>query len=277
MRLALEAAAAGGHHLCLTGSRGAAIPALAAGLAGLLPPLDAREVMEVTAVHSVAGLLSPGHAADHPAAAAPPHHTATPAAMAGGGAGITRPGEAALAHRGVLFLEDAPEFAAGVLRVLREPLQDGQVTVARSGRMVRFPAKFILIAGMTACPCGAGPGCRCGPLRARRYRARFARELGGHIAIWLQAPFGPPRPLRRRRAPGADVMSAARVAAARQRARRRLAGTPWRLNADIPGAGASPVLPARRRGSRADQPRCGPRRDQRTLGASGDPGGLDPG
>ena len=235
VRLALEAAAAGGHHLCLTGSRGAAIPALAAGLAGLLPPLDASEVMEVTTVHSVAGLLSPGHATITRPPLRSPHHTATPAAMAGGGAGMTRPGEAALAHRGVLFLEDAPEFAAGVLQVLREPLQHGQVTVARSGRMVRFPAKFILMAGMTACPCGAGPGCGCGPLQARRYRARFARELGGHIAIWLQAPFGPAAPVAQTPGAGADVMSAARVAAARQRARRRLDGTPWRLNADIPG------------------------------------------
>ena len=123
----------------------------------------------------------------------------------------------------------------GVLQVLRQPLQDGQVTVARSGRMVRFPAKFILMAGMTACPCGAGPGCGCGPLQARRYRARFARELGGHIAIWLQAPFGPAAPVAQTPGAGADVMSAARVAAARQRARRRLDGTPWRLNADIPG------------------------------------------
>ena len=234
VRLALEAAAAGGHHLCLTGSRGAAIPALAAGLAGLLPPLDASEAMEVTAVHSVAGLLSSRHATITRPPLRSLHHTATPAAMAGGGAGMTRPGEAALAHRGVLFLEDAPEFAAAALQVLREPLQHGQVTLARSGRTVRFPAKFILIAGMAACPCGAGPGCGCGKLQARRYRARFARELGGHIAIWLQAPFAPAT-----QTPGAeaDVMSAARgVAAARQRARRRLAGTPWRLNADIPGA-----------------------------------------
>ncbi len=108
VRLALEAAAAGGHHLCLTGSGGAAIPALAAGLAGLLPPLDASEVLEVTTVHSVAGLLSSRHATITRPPLRAPHHTATPAAMAGGGAGMTRPGEAALAHRGVLFLEMRP-------------------------------------------------------------------------------------------------------------------------------------------------------------------------
>jgi magnesium chelatase family protein len=115
-RLAVEAAAAGGHHLCVTGPPGAAIPALAAGLTALLPPLDPGEAVEVTVVHSVAGLL----ASRRPLITCPPlrspHHTVTPAALAGGGAGIIRPGEAALAHRGVLFLQDAPEFAAGALR-----------------------------------------------------------------------------------------------------------------------------------------------------------------
>ena len=191
-RLALEAAAAGGHHLCVTGPPGAAIPALAAGLTALLPPLDPAEAIEVSAVHSVAGLL----ASRRPLITRPPlrspHHTATPAALAGGGPGITRPGEAALAHRGVLFLQDAPEFAAGALRVLRQPLQHGEVTVARGGSTVVFPARFILVAGMAPCPCGAWPGCECTPLQARRYRARFTGELGSYIAIWLQA--APPDP-----------------------------------------------------------------------------------
>ena len=162
-RLALEAAAAGGHHLCVTGPPGAAIPALAAGLTALLPPLDPGEAVEVTAVHSVAGLL----ASRRPLITCPPlrspHHTVTPAALAGGGAGIIRPGEAALAHRGVLFLQDAPEFAAGALRVLRQPLQHGEVTVARGGSTVVFPARFILVAGMAPCPCGAAARLRVHP------------------------------------------------------------------------------------------------------------------
>ena len=152
--------------------------------------------------------------------------------MAGGGTAMTRPGEAALAHRGVLFLEDAPEFAAGALQVLRQPLQDGQVTVARSGRTVRFPAKFILVAGMAACPCGAGPGCGCGPQRARRYRARFARELGSYIAIWLQAPSGPAAPGAR--AP--ERMSCPR------RASRRPASEPAAGSTARPG-GSTPTFP----------------------------------
>ena len=238
-RLALEVAAAGGHHLCVTGPPGAAIPAPAAGLTALLPPLDPGEAAEVTAIHSVAGLL----ASRRPLITCPPlrspHHTVTAAALAGGGAGIIRPGETALAHRGVLFLQDAPEFAAGALRVLRQPLHLGQVTVARSGAAVVFPARFILVAGMAPCPCGARPGCECTPLQARRYRARFTGELGSYIAIWLHAtPPGTAGPGSA--APGgpgdADVVSAARVAAARQRARRRLDGTPWRASADIPGA-----------------------------------------
>ena len=193
----------------------------------------------MTAIHSVAGLLASGRPLITCPPLRSPHHTVTPAALAGGGAGIIRPGEAALAHRGVLFLQDAPEFAAGALRVLRQPLQHGEVTVARGGSTVVFPARFILVAGMAPCPCGARPGCECTPLQARRYRARFTGELGSYIAIWLHA--APPG----KAGPGsaeagglgdADVVSAARVAAARQRARRRLDGTPWRASADIPAA-----------------------------------------
>jgi magnesium chelatase family protein len=121
--------------------------------------------------------------------------------------------------------------------VLREPLQDGEVTVARAGNTVRFPAKFTLVAGMSPCPCGTEPGSTCSPLAARRYRGRFISELGSNIAIWLDVPqtrpiaAGPGEPARH-----ADAISAAHVAAARDRARRRLSGTPWRINADIPGA-----------------------------------------
>lgn len=236
VRRALEASAAGGHHLCLTGPRAAAIPALAAGLAGLLPPLDPGEVRQVSAVHSVAGLLESGHARITWPPYRAPHHTATRAAILGGGSGIIRPGEAVLAHRGVLFLDDAPEFTRDVLQALRQPLQDGEVTVARGGMTARFPARFILVAGMAPCPCGAGPGCACSVLQARRYRARLAGELGSHIGISLHpGASGADEPHTGALAGDADALSAARVAAARQRARRRLQDTPWRVNADIPG------------------------------------------
>ena len=235
-RQALEASAAGGHHICLAGPRGARIPALAAGLAALQPALDSENVMEVTAIYSAAGLLGPGHALITRPPLRAPHHTATRAAILGGGSGMIRPGEAALAHRGVLFLDQAPEFGRDVLAALHQPLQVGEVTVARAGTTVRFPAKFTLVAGMAPCPCGAWPKCQCSPLGARRYRARVAGELGSHLAICLHAD--PPSAAGGTGEPSADsdVTSAARVAAARDRARYRFRGTPWQVNAEIPGA-----------------------------------------
>ena len=277
-RLAVETAAAGGHHLCVTGPPGSAIPALAAGLTALLPPLDPGEATEVNAVHSVAGLLASGQPLITRPPLRSPHHTVTPAALAGGGPGNTRPGEAALAHRGVLFLQDAPEFAAGALRVLRQPLTYGEITVARGGSTVVFPARFILMAGMAPCPCGAWPGCECTPLRARRYRARFAGELGSYIAIWLQA--APPDPAEPggvepgsdagcrfggagRRCPRARPLPAGRHTVAGQRR--------------YPRRTAEPLLSAYGRGAGPDQPCRGPRGDQPAGRASGDQGGLDPG
>ena len=235
LRQALEVSAAGGHHLSLTGRRNSGIPALAAGLAALLPALTPREAMEVTAIHSTAGLLAPGHALITRPPLRAPHHTATPAAMLGGGNGITRPGEASLAHRGVLFLGDAPEFARNVLQALRQPLQHGEVMVSRSGSTIRFPAKFTLVAGMSPCPCGARPDCTCSPLQARRYRARLTGALGSHIAIWLNVPsFDVSTSASGHE--DADAISVTRVTAARDRTRHRLRGTPWDLNADILGA-----------------------------------------
>jgi magnesium chelatase family protein len=117
-----------------------------------MPALTRREAMEVTAIHSTAGLLASGHVLITRPPLRAQHHTTTPAAMIGGGPGITRPGEAALAHRGVLFLDDAPEFARNVLQALRQPLQHGEVTVSRSGSTIRFRAKFTLVAGMSRCP-----------------------------------------------------------------------------------------------------------------------------
>jgi magnesium chelatase family protein len=235
IRLALEASAAGGHHICLAGPRGARIPALAAGLAALLPALESEQLMDVTAIYSAAGLLESGHALITRPPFRAPHHTATRAAILGGGSGVIRPGEAVLAHRGVLFLDDAPEFPRDVLASLRQPLQAGQVIIARGGSTVRFPAKFTLVAGTAPCPCGAWPDCECTPLRARRYRSRVA-ELGSHLAICLNADTPGPAAGATAEPADADVTSAARVAAARDRARHRFHGRPWQVNADIPGA-----------------------------------------
>jgi len=232
LRQALQASAAGGHHLCLTGPDTAAIPELAAGLAMLLPALDPGEAMQVSEIHSVAGLLG---SADSLITRPPwrsPHHTATLPAILGGGSGVTRPGEAPLAHHGVLFLDNAPEFARDILAALRQPLGSGHVVVARAGVTTQFPARFTLIAGMAPCPCGARPGCACSQLQARRYRARLASELGSYLSLWLTVRPTGPAPRRR---PEPDLW-AAHVADARDRARHRLRDTPWRLNGQVPGA-----------------------------------------
>src|SRR6266571_982607 len=168
VRQAIEATAAGGHHLCLTGPHGARIPALAAGAAALMPPLEPEQMMEVTAIHSAAGLLGPGHALITRPPFRAPHHTATRATILGGGTGTIRPGEAALAHRGVLFLHNAPEFPRDILTSLRQPLQHGEITVTRAGMTARFPAKFTLIASTAPCACGGRPDCSCSALQARR-------------------------------------------------------------------------------------------------------------
>jgi magnesium chelatase family protein len=234
-RLALETSAAGGHHLCLTGRRDARILDLAAGLAALLPPLTPAEVLEVSVIHSAAGLLGPGHALVTRPPFRAPAHAATAAAMAGGGPDLARPGEAALAHRGVMCLASAADFARDTLAVLRQPLADGQITISRAGRTVRLPARFILIAGLAPCPCPTAAECTCTQVQAHRYRARLTRELGRYIPLWHTIPpAGPPGPAAGE-PPDPDARSADRVALARDRAARRLRDTAWQVNADIPG------------------------------------------
>ena len=234
LRQVLEASAAGGHHLCLTGPPGAGIPALAAELAALLPDLTGREAAEVTALHSAAGLLGAERARTTQPPLRVPHHSVTMAAMAGGGTGI-RPGEAALAHGGVLCLDDAPDFERAVLNVLHQPLRDHEIVLARGGATARFPARFILVAGMRPCPCGDVSVCTCTPARKRRYRARVTGVLGAWMPLRVAVA-----PLHLTDVTGdwpggdADVGSAARVADARDRMAHRLSGTPWRRNGDIP-------------------------------------------
>jgi magnesium chelatase family protein len=234
LRQALEVSAAGGHHVCLTGPRRAGVPALAAGLVTLLPDLTGQEAAEVTALHSAAGLLGAGRARITRPPLRVPHHTATMASMAGGDIGI-RPGEAALAHGGVLCLDEAPEFERAVLNVLRQPLRDHEILLARGGAIARFPARFILIASLCPCPCGADSGCACTPVRKRRYRSRVTGTIGTWIPLRLAVDrldlthVTGDRPGR-----DADAISPARVAEARDRMGHRLAGTPWRLNGDIP-------------------------------------------
>ena len=179
-RRALEVAAAGGHNLLLVGPPGVGKTMLARRLPGVLPPLDDDAALEVTRIHSVAGILTPGSGLIRVPPFRAPHHSASTAAIVGGGPG-PRPGEASLAHRGVLYLDELPEFQRAVLEALRQPLEDGVVWVARVlGRAV-FPARFQLVATMNVCPCGArgDPAleCVCTPQRIERYRVRLSRAL----------------------------------------------------------------------------------------------------
>lgn len=179
-RIALEVAAAGAHHLLLTGPPGAGKTLLARRLVSLLPPLTRDEAMETTRVHSAAGLELPPEGLVQRSPLRAPHHGASPVSLIGGGSTWMRPGEISLAHNGVLFLDEMGEFPASVLDALRQPLEDGMVRVCRARASVTLPARFLLVAAMNPCPCGEGgpPGsCRC----SEAARARYSRRLSGPL------------------------------------------------------------------------------------------------
>jgi magnesium chelatase family protein len=179
-RRALEVAAAGGHHLLMVGPPGSGKTMLATRLPGLLPPLDRDDALEVTRVHSAAGIaLVDGALVQRPPFRAP-HHSSTDVALIGGGTAWLRPGEISLAHCGVLFLDELGEFSATALDMLRQPLEEGEVRIRRARRSVDLPARFLLVAAMNPCPCGEGsiPGaCRC----TDAARARYARRLSAPL------------------------------------------------------------------------------------------------
>ncbi|WP_434618332.1 YifB family Mg chelatase-like AAA ATPase [Tabrizicola sp. M-4] len=236
---ALEIAAAGRHHMLMIGTPGSGKSMLAARLPGILPPLSAAEALETSMVHSLAGLISEGGISR----ARPfrePHHTASMAAIVGGGKGA-KPGEISLAHNGVLFLDEFPEFARPVLETLRQPIETGDVVVARANAHVRYPCRFLLIAAANPCRCGyltdPARACTKAPICGEEYLGRISGPLMDRFDLRVEAPPVAWQDLDLPPSGDSSATVAARVAAARDRQTARLAGHPkMRVNADLEGA-----------------------------------------
>ena len=247
-RYALEVAAAGGHHLLLSGPKGAGKTTLAERLPGLLPDLTVEETLELSAVHSLSGEIAgqPLVGARPPFRA--PHHGATKASILGGGSGRVHPGEISKALHGVLFLDEFPLFPIDIIESLRQPLEHGEVTIARGDEVATFPARTMVVLASNPCPCGdyhpdvRESRCVCSEVRRRSYREKISGPVTDRIDITRHiAPLKPYELHDPLASPEPTSVVRARVEAARTRQAERYAGTPWRVNADVPG----PELAAR--------------------------------
>jgi magnesium chelatase family protein len=242
VRYAVEVAAAGGHPIMLVGPRGTGKTSLAERIPTILPDLTVQQSLEVTALHSVAGALPEGAGLLRRPPWFAPHHTASSASVLGGGSGRVRPGQVSLAHHGVLFLDEFPHFRADVIDAMRQPLESGEVTIARGEEAATYPARSLVVLAANPCPCGnfygegRGAGeCDCDEVQRRHYRRKLSGPILDRVDIWVEVrPQGP-----RRGGFGPEPESSAdvraRVEDARRRQARRYEDCPWELNASVPG------------------------------------------
>jgi magnesium chelatase family protein len=241
-RYALEVAAAGGHHLMLSGPKGAGKTTLAERIPGLLPDLSVEESLELTAIYSLAGGLPQGlQRLTRPPFRAP-HHSASRASLLGGGTGRVRPGEVSRSHTGALFLDEFPLFNADIIEALRQPLESGEITIARGEESATFPARAMFVIACNPCPCGdyhphnRDNRCTCTEVKRRDYRKRLSGPIVDRIDITRHIePVRPHEMYDPLAQPECSAAIRARVTAARRRQADRYDGTPWRLNADVPG------------------------------------------
>ena len=234
VKRALEIAAAGGHNVLLIGSPGSGKSMLARRLPSILPDMTRPEALQTTEIYSVAGMTDPAHPLVDTRPFRSPHHTASPVSLSGGGS-IPRPGEISLAHNGILFLDELPEFDKSALETLRQPLEDGQVTITRATGSLTLPSRFMLVCAMNPCRCGwyghPSGRCTCSPQQVEQYMQRISGPLLDRIDMHIDVPSVEYEAMRRREKPESSADVRARVNAAREVQKQRYAGTEVSCNA----------------------------------------------
>jgi magnesium chelatase family protein len=237
-RFAAEVAASGGHHLLLVGPPGAGKTMIATRIPSIMPALTVDQALEVTAVHSISGALGSRSPMSLIAPIVSPHHTASRVSIVGGGSHVIKPGACSLAHHGVLFIDEAPECAVGVLDSLRQPLESGTITITRSVGNITFPAEFLLVLAANPCPCGKysgkGRGCQCSSLSVRRYLGKLSGPLMDRIDMRVQVDPVSRVEMAQIELGESSAVIRQRVLSARAAAGERFADKSWALNAHIP-------------------------------------------